>query len=162
MFYSLGRLEEAERASRQALELQPDYLYGLWNLGVALCSLGQHDEAIQTLERAAAISRSPMFVGLLGLAYARAGRRDDATRLIEELEDRGSRGEYVPAFALLTILIGLGDVAMIRRGLAAAMAEPTPPLSLRANGGGLLLDELRTDSKIDRLLFELYGYSGLP
>jgi tetratricopeptide (TPR) repeat protein len=158
MFYSPGKLEEPERAARQSVELQSDYLFGLWNLGVALSSLGRHEEAIQTLERAAKLSRSPMFVGLLGLAYARAGRTDDATRLLHELEDCGSRGEYVPAFASLTILIGLGDVTMIRQALAAAMAEQTPPLSLRANGGGLLLDEHRTDPEIDRMLRELHGY----
>ncbi len=106
-------------------------------------SLERHEEAIQTLERAATISRSPMLVGLLGLAYARAGRRDDATGLLQELEDRRSRGEYVPAFASLTIFVGLGDVTMIRQSLAKAMAEQTPPLSLRANGGGVLLDKHR-------------------
>ncbi len=36
----------------------------------------------------------------------RAGRREDATRLLFKLEDRGSRGEYVPTFAPLTILTG--------------------------------------------------------
>ncbi len=157
-FYSLGRLEEAERAARRSLELQSDYLFALWNLGVSLCSVGRHEEAIQTLERAATISRSPMFVCLLGLAYARAGRPDDATRLLQELEDRGSRGEYIPAFAPLMIFVGLGDVPAIRKTLAAAMAEPTPPLSLRANGGGLLLEEFRTDPEINRMLFELYGF----
>jgi serine/threonine protein kinase/tetratricopeptide (TPR) repeat protein len=157
MFYALGSFEEAERAARRALELQPDYLYALWNLGVALSGLGKHAEAIQTLERAVTLSRSPMFVGLLGLAYARARRHDDANRLLHELEDRGGRGEYVPAFVPLTILIGLGDVPVIRQALAAAMAESTPPLSLRANGGGQLLEEFRTDPEIDRMLFELYG-----
>jgi serine/threonine protein kinase/tetratricopeptide (TPR) repeat protein len=157
-FYSLGRSEEAARAARQALELQPDYLFALWLLGVSLCSLGSHEEAIQTLERAATLSRAPMFVCLLGLAYARAGRTEDAKRLLGELEDRGSRGEYVPAFAPLMILVGLGDVPLIRQALAAAIADSTPPLSLRANGGGLILDEFRTDPEIDRMLFELYGY----
>ena len=37
------------------------------------------------------------------------------------------------------------------------MDEPTPPLSLRANGGGQFLEEFRTDPEIDRMLFELYG-----
>jgi serine/threonine protein kinase/tetratricopeptide (TPR) repeat protein len=157
MFYALGNFEEAERAARQALELQSDYLFALWNLGVALSSLDHHEEAIKTLERAAALSRAPMFVGLLGLAYARAGRRDDAKRLLQELEDRGSRGEYIPAFTRLTILIGLGDVPAIRQALTVAVAEQTPPLSLRANGGGQLLEEFRTDPEIDRMLLELYG-----
>jgi eukaryotic-like serine/threonine-protein kinase len=155
--YSLGRLDEAERAAQQALELQPDYLLGLWTRGLALCGLGRHEEAIQALERTFTLSRAPIFVGLLGLGYARAGRLDDALRLLRELEDRGSRGEYIPAFASLSIHVGLGDVAAMRKALAAAVAESTPPLTFRANSGGLFLEEFRNDPEINRLLSELYG-----
>jgi serine/threonine protein kinase/Tfp pilus assembly protein PilF len=156
--YCGGRLDEAERAAQQALELQPDYLLGLWTRGLALCGLGRHEEAITLLERVATLSRAPIFVGLLGLGYARAGRIDDAIRLRHELEDRGSRGEYIPAFASLSIHVGLGDVPAMRQSLAAAVAEATPPITFRANSGGRFLDEYRSDPEINRLLVELYGY----
>jgi len=156
-FYSAGHLDESERAALQALELQPDYLFGLWTRGLALCGLGRHEEAITLLERVATLSRAPIFVGLLGLGYARAGRIDDALRLLRELEDRGSRGEYVPAFAALSIHVGLGDVPAMRLSLAAAVAEATPPLTFRANSGGRFLDEYRSDPEINRLLVEVYG-----
>jgi adenylate cyclase len=152
----LGHFDAAERAARQALELQPDYLFGLWQRGVALSGLGRHEEAIPVLERVATLLRAPIFVGLLGLGYARAGRYDDAKRLLHELEDRGSRGEYIPAFAPLTIHTGLGDIPSIRQALAAAAAESTPPLTLRASSGPFL-EAFRNDSEINRLLFELYG-----
>ena len=99
--YSLGHYEAAERAAHQTLELQPDHLFGLWVRGLSLSGLGRHEEAIDTLERAVTLARAPSFVGMLGLAYARAGRLDDASRLLHELEDRSSRGEYVGAVALL-------------------------------------------------------------
>jgi hypothetical protein len=73
------------------------------------------------------------------------------------LEDRGSRGEYIPAFVPLTIHTGLGDIPRIRETLAAAAAEFTPPLTLRASSGPFL-EAFRNDSEINRLLFELYGY----
>jgi tetratricopeptide (TPR) repeat protein len=152
----LGLFDGAERSARQALELQPDYLFGLWQRGVALSGLGRHEEAIQVLEHAVALSRAPIFVGILGLGYGRAGRSEDAARLLRELEDRGSRGEYIPAFTLLTIHAGLGDIHEIRRALAAAAAESTPPLTLRASIGPYL-DAFRNDSEINRMLFELYG-----
>jgi hypothetical protein len=109
------------------------------------------------LERVGTLSRAPIFVGLLGLGYARAGRIDDAIRLLHELEDRGSRGEYIPAFVSLSIHVGLGDVPAMRKALAATVAEGTPPLTLRANSGGRFLDEFRSDPEINRLLLELYG-----
>jgi len=117
--YTLGRYDAAERAARQALERQPDYMLGLWLRGLALCGLGRNEEAIESLERVATLSRAPIFMGVLGLGYARAGRIDDATRLLREMEDRGSRGEFVPAFAPLAIHVGLGDLPAMRRTLAA-------------------------------------------
>ena len=145
------------RAARQALELQPDYLFGLWQRGIALSGLARHEEAVEALERVVTLSRAPIFVGILGLAYALAGRRDDATRLLRELEDRGSRGEFIPAFAPLTVLTGLGDLPAIRQALTTTVAETAPPLTLRATSGHFL-DEFRSDPEINRLLVELYGH----
>jgi hypothetical protein len=109
------------------------------------------------LERAVTLSRAPIFLGLLGLGYGRAGRAEDANRLLQELEDRGSRGEYVAAFAPLAIYIGAGDVPAIRRALAKAIAEAAPPVTLRVTCGQFL-QEYRSDPEIERLLFELYGW----
>jgi serine/threonine protein kinase/tetratricopeptide (TPR) repeat protein len=151
------RFEAAELAAQQGLKLQPDYLPSLWFLGLALCGLGRHVEAIVALERAVTLSRAPVYVGLLGLAYASAGRLDDATRLLRELEERGSRGEYIPAFSLLSIHTGLGDLPAMRQALAAALAECTPPLTIRATGGHLL-EGFRSDPEINRMLLDVYGY----
>ncbi len=154
--YSLGRFEAAEQAAKQALELQADYLFGLWLRGLALCGLGRYEEAIEALERAATLSRAPIFVSVLGLGYARAGRADDARRLLHELDERASRGEYVPAFARLAIHVGQGDVAALRRTLATAAAEATPPFTLRATSGQFL-EDFRDDPEIDRLASDFYA-----
>jgi TolB-like protein len=156
-FYALGRFDDTESAAQQALELQPDYLLGLWLRGLALCGLGRNEEALVSLERAATLSRAPIFVGVLGLAYARAGRLDDATRLLRELEDRGSRGEYIPAFAPLSIHVGQGDLPEMRRTLSDVLAESTSPFTLRFTSGQFL-DAFRSDPEIHQLLFELYGW----
>jgi hypothetical protein len=103
------------------------------------------------------LSRAPFFVGLLGFGYARVGRLDDANRLLHELEDRGSRGEYVPAFAPLAIYVGQGDLPAIRRTLGKALAEGTPPLTLYVTSGRFL-EARRSDPEINRMLFDLYGW----
>ncbi len=150
-YYALGQFEDAEREGRRSVELQPDYLLGMWSHGLALCALQQRDEGISSLERAVAMSRAPFFVGVLGLGYALCRRPDDARRLLTELDERAGRGEYVPAFARLAPNVGLGDVPAIRRGLAAALEEVTPPFSLRVTSG-VFLDRFRDDPEIDRLL----------
>jgi adenylate cyclase len=153
--YSLGRHGAAERAAQQALDLQADYMLGLWVRGLALCGLGRAEEAIEPLERAVTLSRAPIFVGVLGLGYARDGRLDDAARLLSELEDRAGRGEFVPAFAGLAIHVGRRDLPAIRTALARVLDEATPPFTLRVTSGECL-EEFRSDPEIDRMLKELY------
>ena len=154
--YTLTRFDEAERIAHHALELQPGYLLGLWAHGMALCGLGRNEEAIKAFERAVTMSRAPLFVGLLGLAYARAGRPDDTARLLHELEDRSTRGEYVPTRALLHIYVGQGDLPAIRRALSDALEEGLPPSVFRTTSGPFL-EAYRSDREIDRLLSKLYG-----
>jgi eukaryotic-like serine/threonine-protein kinase len=154
--YVLGRNDEAAQASRRSLELQPDYLFGLWVHGLALCASGRSNEAIEPLERAVTLSRAPIFVGNLGFAYGRAGQIDAAIRLLRELEERGSRGEFVPEFTALAIHVGLGDVPAIRRSLAKALHERTPPVALSMTGCRFQ-ETFRSDPEIDRLLTGLYG-----
>jgi TolB-like protein/Tfp pilus assembly protein PilF len=154
--YSLTHFDEAERMVRHALELQPSYFLGLWAHGMALCALGRNKEAIESLERAATALRAPLSLGLLGLAYARAGRPDKAAQLLKELEERSSRGEYVPTRALLHIYVGQGDTAAIRGALSKAIAEGTPPFAFRTTSSPFL-EAFRRDPEINGLLSKLYG-----
>lgn len=150
-YYATDQHVEAEAAAERALELQTDYLLGLWVRGLALCGLNSTDEGIPLLERAVTLSRAPIFVGVLGRGYALAGRRDDATRLLNELEERAARGEYIPRFALLAIYAGLRDLPAVRRELAAAFDEGTPPFSLQVTGS-VFSDDFEGDLEIARLL----------
>jgi TolB-like protein len=152
----LGRFSVAERMAQHALELQPDLILALWARGIALSGLERHAEGIAALERVVLLSRAPGFVGMLGLGYARGRRPDDARHLLRELEDRGSRGEYIPALAPLPIFIGLGDLAGIRRELSKCIAEGTSPISF--NPCRHFLEAFRTDPEIDRLHIEMFGW----
>jgi serine/threonine-protein kinase len=156
-FIISGRFEPALQSALQAVELQVDYLFGNWAKGLSLSLLNRNEEAVETLEKVVAASRAPLYMGLLGMAYARTGRRDDANRLLDELEDRGSRGEYVPAFSQLDIYVGLRDMKAARKALARAQEESTPAFDLAATSA-FFLDELRSDPEINRMLVEMFGY----
>jgi len=147
-------LEAAESAARQAIELQPDFLHALFILGGVLCTIGRNDEAIPYFERAVQLSRAPFYVGWLGYGLARAGRADEARRLLSELDERGSRGEFIPPLARLQINTGLADIAAIRTAFAAAIELWTSPLTIRF---AVDLQPFRTDPEIDRLYVELFG-----
>jgi len=152
----LGRYQDAEGYARKALELQPNYLFGLWMLGVQLSAQNRHKEAVETLEHVVTISRMPMFIGLLGCAYERAGRPEDATRLLDELEERRARGEYVSALSFLNIYAGKKEIPAIRRCLAEAIAEPSPAFTLRLTT--YTIEDFRADPEINRMLTEILGY----
>ena len=58
--------------------------------------------------------------------------------------------------AVLSIFVGLGDVAGMRQMLSKAFADSEPAFSIQITGG-VFLEAFRSDREIDRLLFELYG-----
>lgn len=104
------RYPEAIRELRSVLALEPGDPGALWNLGYNLIANGQPEEAIPPLEKALAISnRSPGVAGVLIRAYAHAGRRGDALRLLAELKQRQKSG-YVPAGAFINAYLGLGEM----------------------------------------------------
>jgi tetratricopeptide (TPR) repeat protein len=76
-----GRIEEAARHYRRALELNPRYIQALNNLGNLLARRGRTREAIELYERALAVD--PGFVEVLnnlGKALADDGRPDEAEK----------------------------------------------------------------------------------
>jgi hypothetical protein len=137
------------------LELQPDSTTGLWPLGIALTGLGQLDPALAALERLCQLSRAPLYIGQLGLAYGTARRHDDARRLLNELDERASRGEYVAPCARLAIAIGLEDITGIRAALTACVDDTTPAPTVKVVCGPFL-ERYRGDSEIDSLCGRIY------
>ena len=155
----LGRFSDAEQASRQTLELQPDSIIGWWPLSVALCGLGRTREGVEAAERAATISRAPWYVALLAMASGLDGRRDAVDRLLQELHERKSRGEYVSAIGDLEVSLALNDRAAIRAALHACVLDRCAPLQVAATCGWWL-EQLRSDPDIDDLLNQVYGRAG--
>jgi pentatricopeptide repeat protein len=89
--------------------VRQDDVWTYWFLGFALIANGQADEAIPVLEKALALSeRSPAVIGVLVRAYAHAGRRTEALRLLDELKRRQQKG-YVPTAAFVHAYLGLSD-----------------------------------------------------
>jgi Flp pilus assembly protein TadD len=78
-------------------------------LGFTLVEKGQPNEAIPLLEKASVLAdRSSGFIDVLGAAYAGAGRRSDALRILAELKHRRENG-YVAAASLVIVYLALGE-----------------------------------------------------
>ena len=109
MLFYARRYDNAVQELRSVLAVVPNDAYALWILGFTLIANHHPEEAVPVLERGVSASdRSPAIVGLLVHAYAKAGRRADALRLLEELKRRKQAG-YVPAAAFVKAYLGLGE-----------------------------------------------------
>ena len=109
MLFYARRYDEAVQELRSVLAVRPDDAFALWILGFTLIANHRFEEAVPVLEKGVSASeRSPAIVGLLVHAYAQAGRRADALRLLEELKRRKQTG-YVPAAAFVKAYLGLGE-----------------------------------------------------
>ena len=147
----MGDAGEAASHAARALELQPESLGARWPETVALLMAGRLDEAMLVAERFIARTRAPIYLGVLGMVYARAGRIADARRVALELDERQSRGEYIVPVARLSVQLGLGDVSGIRAALAECVDGGSAPFSIVATNRWLL-DRYRGDAEIDALL----------
>jgi len=108
ILFQAHHYNESIREASSALALQPDNAGYLTDLGFSLIANDQPADAIPGLEKAVSISGSPAATGILIRAYAQAGRRGDAMRLLAELKRRKAAG-YIPAGAFVNAYLGLGD-----------------------------------------------------
>jgi len=109
ILFQSHHFDEAIREENSELALHPDSVGTLTGLGFALIANNKPADAIPVLEKAVSLSSgSPASTGILIRAYAHAGRRSDALRLLEDLKRRRRAG-YIPAGAFVNAYLGLGD-----------------------------------------------------
>ena len=147
------KFQEAEHQMRELLALDPNFDGCYWYLSNALAGQGKLDEAIAVQEKGVAlVRRAPFFVALLAIWYCRAGRREDAEQLREELI---AGGRCTPVWlAMVCGELGKKDLAF--EYLEVAMAQHDDQVSFMAVDHRF--DSLRGDPRFDAALRRL----GLP
>jgi TolB-like protein/Flp pilus assembly protein TadD len=93
---------------RSLLEPAPPFLPAQFNLGRAYLQKGMYRDAVMAFEQTFEFSGNRGCLPALGQAYARAGRPDDARRILRELANDSS-GRYTPATCIAWVHLGLGD-----------------------------------------------------
>ena len=105
-----GRVTSTPRRNRlgKALNLNPTS-FGL-HLGLGLIDVeaGKFNDAIPELITASEDQHATFQRGFLGYAYAAAGQRDSAQKMLGQLKALATQ-EYVSPFAVAQIYLGLGD-----------------------------------------------------
>lgn len=102
-----GRLSEARATIERAIELAPGFPPAWLHSGQIAVDRGDIATAVEHLERGHALTSSSQLSTMLGVAYAAAGRRSDAERVLADLDGRAQRG-YVPPTSRAAIEAALG------------------------------------------------------
>ena len=144
------RYDEAIEQLRAVIAMDPNHYQAYWVLGHTYAANKQFDEAVGAAERAVELSeRAPGALGILGLAYGLAGRKAEATKILNELLEL-NKTRYVTPAALVNVYVGLGDKEQTFVWLEKAFAE-------RSNYIAYLkvfpiLDPLRSDGRFTDLV----------
>jgi eukaryotic-like serine/threonine-protein kinase len=107
--YYAGRLDEARKESLKLVELDRSFVRAHYELGLVLEEEGKFDEAIAEFK--IGLKYVPdNIAGLTALAHAqaRAGRRAEAEKIIERLQEL-SKQQYVSPFQTAVIYAGLDE-----------------------------------------------------
>lgn len=101
--------DRAIEAYRKVIDLDPQYARAHTRLGMTYAAKQAFGDAISEFQEAQRLSGpDPYLVGLLGYAQALSGNTGIAGKMLEKLAQR-SRRQFVPAFSMALICIGLGE-----------------------------------------------------
>ncbi len=107
--YFARRYEEAARQCQKAFEMDPNFPVTHWHLGLIYEQQGMYEQAISEHRKAIDLSGgSPRFIAALGHAFAIAGKREDAMRVIAQLDQLSKHG-YVSPLELSASYVALGQ-----------------------------------------------------
>ena len=107
-YYLARRYNEAVAEARKAAEMFPTFFLPHMALGSALVETGDAARGVAELEQAWKLQPMPLVGSHLGYAYVKAGRVDDARRMLSTLTDE-SKERYVPAYKIAILHAALGD-----------------------------------------------------
>jgi serine/threonine protein kinase/tetratricopeptide (TPR) repeat protein len=139
---------QAIEQDRKALELDPNFLPALFDLDMAYIQKSMYKEATAEFEKAVMNSpKNPVLLAGLGYVYAVSGRRAEAQKVLNHLNER-SKETYVPAQFRAGIYVGLGEKDKAFEWLEKAYEER----SIGAIKTVPVYDPLRSDPRFADLL----------
>jgi TolB-like protein/DNA-binding winged helix-turn-helix (wHTH) protein/Tfp pilus assembly protein PilF len=153
LFENARRYDEAIEQLRSVIAMDAGHYQALWILGHTYAANKQFDEAVAAAEKAVEVSgRAPGALGMLGLAYGLAGRKQEATKVLNELLEL-NKTRYVTPAALVNVYLGLGDKEQVFVWLEKSYQE-------RSNYVAYLkvfplLDPIRSDPRFNDLVHRI-------
>ena len=108
------RNDEAIEEAKRVLAREPTASEAWWALGWASLQKGAYDTAIEAFQKRAELTgQSLPSLGMLGAAYARAGKRDEALKVLASMQERAKKESTDPiGFAWIYLSLGDNETAL--------------------------------------------------
>ena len=157
-FLVSDRVDEALDQLQKTLEMDPNFAAAHQTLGWAYLNTGKHDEAIQEFQQALQLSGTDDtdYEVDLAFAYAAAGRRDEARRILARLKKLHEQG-FVPSGSIAIVYGALGELDEAFAWLERAYEQRDPEITY-IKVPNRRFEPLRHDPRFQDLLCRM----GLP
>jgi TolB-like protein/DNA-binding winged helix-turn-helix (wHTH) protein/Tfp pilus assembly protein PilF len=151
VLFAVRQYDESIQQSRKTLQLDPNFAVAHFELGQAYAQKGLYSEAIAELQRAIALSGGgTTSTSNLAYVYAISTRRNEATKILDDLKTRPTRN----ASEIALMYVGLGEKDEAMKWLEKAYDEHFNPSILVRPA----FDPLRSDPRFQNLVHRI----GLP
>ena len=154
-FVTARRYDDAIAQLRKTIEMDPHFYYAHWNLGEALELKGKLREAFAEYKKAAELNDDPLVLSLVAQAEAKLGQRDDARKMLEQLEQLATR-RYVGNYAFALVHIALGEKEKAIEDLDHAYRDRVGP-DIALLKVDPMLDPLRGDQRFEALIAKIFA-----
>ena len=150
-----GRVDEALEQLHKTLEMNPHFGPAHQTLGWAYLNKGKHEEAVQEFQQALQLSGTDDtdLILDLGFAYATAGSRGEARRILTKLKKLHERG-LVPSGSIAILYGALGELNEAFAWLEKAYEERDPELTY-LKVPGRRFEPLRNDPRFTKVLLRM-------
>ena len=150
------RYDEAVELLHKTLELDPNFVPAHYNLHRAYLLQGRHEEAIAEWQKCYELDPDPGSFVELGHAYALAGRRREAERIVAQLRDL-LKERYTISYVMALTYTALGDKDQAFAWLEQAFRDRTEAiLYIKVDP---FLDPLRSDRRFQDLTQRIESFS---
>lgn len=142
------RYDDAINLAMKTLEMDQNYWFTHQALGLAYERKKMYPQAIAELEKAHALDNNLWVTGFLGYAYAVAGRKQEAQKILNEMKELGKQ-RYVPPYSLAFVCAGLDDKDQAFEWLNKAYDSHSGLAQLKIES---VFENLRPDPRFKALL----------
>jgi tetratricopeptide (TPR) repeat protein len=123
-------------------------------LGEALQFQGKLTDAITEFQKSVELNNDPYSLAMLGQAYARQGKTDEARKVLARLSEQ-AKSQYVSPYAFAVVLTALGNKARALDQLEHAYDDSGFYISLI--NVDPMFDDLRGDPRFEALVQKIVG-----